>query len=188
MLDRTPKLDTPTFTVLSSGQGWQVRQYAPYSVCTMDLPSDGASMTDKGPGAFNSLAGYIFGKNSAKAAMKMTTPVINNPTLRTMSFVMPAQYWSQMRLLSAPLPLADGPVRLEAKAEETLAVRWFGGYCTPGETEKQAALLRSDVGKDGKWDVADGAALLVKQYNDPFQPPWKRRNEVAIAVRPRVEG
>ena len=31
---------------------------------------------------------------------------------------------------------------------------------------------------------ADADAVLM-QYNDPFQPPWKRRNEVAIPVVPR---
>ena len=29
------------------------------------------------------------------------------------------------------------------------------------------------------------AAPLLMQYNDPFTPPWKRRNEVAIPVRRR---
>jgi len=40
------------------------------------------------------------------------------------------------------------------------------------------------MGTDAGWEVADpGEPPLLLQYNDPFTPPWKRRNELALPVR-----
>ena len=75
-----------------------------------------------------------------------------------------------------------------------LAVKWFGGYCSPREVERQANLLREMIAstraKGGDSSGSDGAEYeyeicgvqVLMQYNDPFQPPWRRRNEVAFPV------
>ena len=51
---------------------------------------------------------------------------------------------------------------------------------------RRAALVAA-VEADGAWeaaaDGAEGAPPLLLQYNDPFTPPWKRRNELALPVR-----
>ena len=37
---------------------------------------------------------------------------------------------------------------------------------------------------DSKYELANrGDKPFLMQYNDPFQPGWKRRNEVAVAVK-----
>jgi hypothetical protein len=123
-----------------------------------------------------------------------------------MSFVMPSTYWDT-NLSAAPKPV-DPSVVVEAWAAPAsrdaavhsspekpfLAVKWFGGYCSPREVERQAKLLREMIattrvrGGDSSGIPVDGAEYeicgeqVLMQYNDPFQPPWRRRNEVAFPV------
>eukprot|EP00966_Prymnesium_polylepis_P015263 353136-Prymnesium_polylepis.1 len=82
MLQRTPsELETPVYEVLAERTGWEVRKYEEFAVCTTvrsravqadGMPLQSSSMG--GAGAFQSLAGYIFGRNGASEKMSMTTP------------------------------------------------------------------------------------------------------------------
>ena len=81
-LARTPDLETPSYSVLESSATWEVRRYDDFAVCSTAMAS--------GTSAFQSLAGYIFGKNAGAERMAMTTPVITGADER-MSFVMPSQ-------------------------------------------------------------------------------------------------
>lgn len=188
MLNRTPKgLETPTYKVLRPRNAWEVRQYDDFAVCSTYM-----DVNENGPGSFNALAGYIFGRNQQQEKMAMTTPVISHSAnkRRKMSFVMPSRFWaSASSLEGAPRPM-DGAVLLEnsgggvLQTSTTLAVKWFGGIANAGtvarETEKLLALVRADESVE-MMDVDAGAFLM--QYNDPFQPPWRRRNEVAVPVK-----
>jgi len=52
---------------------------------------------------------------------------------------------------------------------------------------RRAELVARVAAHEG-WEAADaGEPPLLLQYNDPFTPPWKRRNEVAVPVRRRGE-
>ena len=127
--------------------------------------------------------------------MAMTTPVISTSTQTTdgneqkkMSFVMPSRYWQESSLSSAPAPV-EGGVQLEPfsdakKSGQFLAACWFGGYCTQSDVDKRVAEMRKRIEEDASWEVVGGVTQspLVLQYNDPFQPPWKRRNEVCLVV------
>ena len=113
MLRRTPAgLDTPKYKVVDSKKTWEVRRYEAFSVCATSMAADSS-----GPGAFNSLAGYIFGKNQAAVKMAMTTPVISSDSAggqgKVMRFVMPADMWGDIG--AAPLPLQEGVSLEEAK-------------------------------------------------------------------------
>jgi hypothetical protein len=89
--------------------------------------------------------------------------------------------------------------------EGALAVMWFGGYGTRAVTERKARELKALIEQSSEWmllDRIDSSMMTtvttssssgvssddsipryyVMQYNDPFQPPWKRRNEVAFPV------
>ena len=83
-----PGLETPEYSVIMDAGKYEIRDYLPYSVCAVSKsnprPVD-SSKTDakvsmpemKGASAFGALAGYLFGKNQANTAMKMTTQVIS---------------------------------------------------------------------------------------------------------------
>jgi len=63
-------------------------------------------------------------------------------------------------------------------------VAWFGGFAGEEDVAARRAELAARVATDAGWEVADpGEPPLLLQYNDPFTPPWKRRNELALPVR-----
>ena len=183
MLRRTPRdLETPRYTVVDPRRTWEVREYAPFSVCS-------TPMTD-GTG-FNSLAGYIFGKNQEGKAMKMTTPVVTTPLSaadsKKMAFIMPSSYWSSLD--GAPSPLSESGVTLErngggllAEDRNTVAVLWFGGYATKEEVALRTLELLTKLDEDDQWKSKPAADVRLLQYNDPFTLPYLRRNEVVIPV------
>ena len=196
MLQRTPKdLETPSYTVLSpSFKTWEVRQYDDFAVCSTMM-----NVNEPGPGAFNALAGYIFGKNSVQEKMAMTTPVLSttdpSSSRRKMSFVMPSRFWKDKNFASAPKPI-DASVSVEGLGgglvadSSTIAVKWFGGFASAAEVSRQSAALIAGLQSEGQsdWEMVNpNASPFLMQYNDPFQPPWKRRNEVAVPVRRRKQ-
>jgi hypothetical protein len=105
----TPEgLQTPEYTVLNKTDNYEIRNYATYSVCSTKLTSESSSSSPSSSSSsststsfkenemldpinsgngFNILASYIFGKNTRKEKMSMTTTVIieNN----VMEFVLP---------------------------------------------------------------------------------------------------
>lgn len=130
--------------------GFEIRRYASYSVCS--APMTGGTASDKaapnvdatvtaGSGeGFNTLAGYLFGNNTQERAMDMTTPVNIDVTPaggRTMSFVMPKDIPAR----NAPTP-RDSRIGVTDVADgELLAVREFPGFATDGEVRRQVDSL-----------------------------------------------
>jgi len=179
MLDRTPQdLETPKYSVEKEYGDWEVREYKKFSVVSTEM--QGAVS----PGSFNSLAKYIFGSNKEGVKMAMTTPVINKGGSK-MSFIMPSDYWEDTS--KSPTPMT-GDVTIEdsdmVADSSTVAVMWFGGYASKDEVEKRKKALMSVVESNDEWELVDASGdPYLLQYNDPFQPPWKRRNEVVAAVK-----
>ena len=82
MLERTPKIGTPAFDIVEEQPAFQVRKYDDFAVVRTarqrDVSDDGVKLGEpkmSGAGAFQALAGYIFGKNKREEKMAMTTPV-----------------------------------------------------------------------------------------------------------------
>eukprot|EP00956_Cyclotella_meneghiniana_P007839 scaffold10444_cov71-Cyclotella_meneghiniana.AAC.13 len=196
---RTPDLETPKYEVVKSSlNGIEVRKYEQFSVCSVtmkDLNSKSGSDKESasklsnpqlsGATSFGALAGYLFGKNQDEIAMKMTTPVLTEGVgdEKKMSFVLPSDYWKNEDLLEAPKPLSDSAVKISSVEGSTRAVIAFGGY--GGKSEDMKNKLKALLDKEEDWRAEDDASVILAQYNDPFTPPWKRRNEVSIAVVPR---
>jgi hypothetical protein len=42
--------------------------------------------------------------------------------------------------------------------------------------------LKKLLDRDEEWQAAENAPITLAQYNDPFTPPWRRRNEVSVEV------
>lgn len=140
MLERTPQgLETPKYSTLYESKEWEVRSYKSFSVCSAPMEPS----AQQGSGAFNSLAGYIFGKNSQQEKMAMTTPVISSSPLieassRKMSFIMPSKFWNLTEAVGMPSPLEGSGVAIESGGagltqSQAMAVLWFGGYATKNE-------------------------------------------------------
>ena len=173
MLERTPKgLETPKYEVIYNRETFQVRKYDAFAVCSMMLMDQ---QQQNGPAGFQTLAGYIFGKNVASQKMAMTTPVISSGNIningndgnrngevqpKKMSFVMPSTYWANDNALDgAPRPIDGSGIKLETKGgglidnTDTVAVLWFGGYATKNEISNRATELINQISSDGTWKV-----------------------------------
>ncbi|KAL0358352.1 UNVERIFIED_CONTAM: hypothetical protein Sangu_0684600 [Sesamum angustifolium] len=66
---KTPDLETPKYQILKKTADYEVRSYDPFIV----VETNGDKLS--GSSGFNSVAGYIFGKNSSAEKIPMTTPV-----------------------------------------------------------------------------------------------------------------
>jgi len=127
MLSRTPEIETPAYAVLASheSEGWEVRRYERFAVVSTNpnraVESEGAAIsapTMGGAGAFQALAGYLFGGNQEGERLAMTTPVISASNAagerEKMSFVMPSNFWEEAALAEAPTPKEGAGVSLES--------------------------------------------------------------------------
>ncbi|CAM9758608.1 unnamed protein product [Phaeothamnion confervicola] len=153
---------------------------------------------------FNTLAGYLFGRNSRDESMAMTTPVAidcespaylggssatgassfsvdgggGKSTRRSMSFVLP----EGMAAAAAPAPVAGAAVSLGDVAQgERWAVAEFTGFVTDGEVRRQVEALRAALRRDAR-GADESGRYRVMQYNPPYTLPFRRRNEVAIRL------
>lgn len=188
MLERTPDIGTPSFEVVEEARGYQIRRYDDFSVAQTvrhrKVAPDGVKLgepTMSGAGAFQALAGYIFGGNSRQEKMSMTTPVFTRGD--AMEFVLPSAYWTSTD--GAPEPLSD-TVSLESGEAGLVAAHFYGGYSTADQVDRRKAELLESL-RDSDWVPRTGALPFSAAYNDPFTPPWRRRNEVLVAVEPKPD-
>ena len=200
MIERTPKgLETPKYEVVYNKDNFQVRKYDAFAVCSMMLVDQ---QMQNGPAGFQTLAGYIFGKNADSKAMAMTTPVISSGNFnagaaggavqpKKMSFVMPSAFWADDGLSGAPRPIVGSGIMLETKGggmidTNTVAVLWFGGYATKGEISGRISELMKEIAQDGTWKVKVTAVFKTFSLHFfcvyllsvclPVSPRGKRRN------------
>ena len=192
-----PGLETPSYEVIkrTKKSGYEIRRYQPFSVCSVSMNKprpDEKSLTDAkisnpqlaGASAFGALAGYLFGKNEESMAMKMTTPVISSGEgdNRKMAFVLPSDFWKVDGLQTAPTPLVGSGVTLIRDEGGERAVAIFGGFAGKKDVTTRTKQLLRDLANDKEWKAGPESSVTLAQYNDPFTPPWKRRNEVFINI------
>jgi len=150
--------------------------------------------------AFSPLFRYISGDNEKREKIEMTAPVVTTASLPSgndsakgekiemtapvvtmnteegmfMAFIMPERFDMQ----SIPKP-SSSLVKLKLVEPRKLAVIRFSGYMSQGSYDKNLKLLREAL--EGQGISTVGEPLLM-QYNDPWTPPFSRRNEIALQV------
>lgn len=195
-----PGLESPKYEVIvrrpNVKGGYEIREYEAFSVCSvlMKRPRPDGENTDQklknpqlaGASSFGALAGYLFGKNEEQKAMKMTTPVFTqgDDESKEMSFVLPSDYWSDEGITNAPTPLQQSLVTVKRNDGGFRASSMFGGFASKKDIDAKKELLLKGLDSDKEWTAIE-RDVTVAQYNDPFTPPWKRRNEVSVAVGKR---
>jgi len=141
-----PDLETMNFRVLFRTDKYEIRQVEPYFVAETIMPGETGFDSYGASKSFNVLAEYLFGKNTIKEKMEMTTPVVTRkvqsvgekmemttPVITSkakdqnqwrMSFVMPSKYGSNL-----PLP-KDPSVKIQQVPRKIVAVVAFSGKDT----------------------------------------------------------
>ncbi|KAK6135507.1 hypothetical protein DH2020_030760 [Rehmannia glutinosa] len=136
----------------------QVRKYDPFIV----VETNGDKLS--GSTGFNSVAGYIFGKNSAAEKIPMTTPVFTqafDPEISKVSIqiVLP----SEKDMNSLPAPNQE-EISLREVEGGIAAVSKFSGKPTEDIVREKEKALRSNLIRDG---LKTKAGCLLARYNDP---------------------
>ncbi|XP_041025016.1 heme-binding-like protein At3g10130, chloroplastic isoform X2 [Juglans microcarpa x Juglans regia] len=193
-----PDLETVNFTVLSRTEQYEIREVEPYFIAETTMPGKTGFDFNGASRSFNVLAEYLFGKNTTKEKMEMTTPVLTRknqsvgekmemttPVITKrledqdkwqMSFVMPSKYGANL-----PVP-KDPSVRIKEVPRKIIAVLAFSGFVTDEEVKRREAKLREALKTNRQFQIKEGASVEIAQYNPPFTLPFQRRNEIALEV------
>ncbi|GLJ22908.1 hypothetical protein SUGI_0432090 [Cryptomeria japonica] len=193
-----PNLETVQFKVLRREKEYEIREVKSFYVAETTMPGNTGFDFYGSSQGFNTLAAYLFGKNTKSEEMKMTTPVfaqktqidgekmdMTTPVITKqeqdqgkwqMSFVMPSKYGENL-----PVP-NDPSVRIRRIPEKVVAVIVFSGFVTDDEVQRRESQLRAALSKDPLVHIKENATAEVAQYNPPFTPPFMRRNEVILEV------
>ncbi|KAL7195872.1 hypothetical protein ACSBR1_035994 [Camellia fascicularis] len=198
-----PDLETVEFKVLSRRDQYEIREVEPYFIAETTMPGKYGFDFNGASQSFNVLAEYLFGKNTTKDRMEMTTPVFTRKTQSDgekmemttpvitrkledeekwqMSFVMPSKYGSNL-----PLP-KDPSVKIKEVPKKIVAVAAFSGFVTDEEVTRRESILRNALKNDPQFQLIEDALVEVAQYNPPFTLPFTRRNEIALEVERKSE-
>ncbi|MGX6648693.1 SOUL family heme-binding protein [Maricaulaceae bacterium MS644] len=181
--------EEPDFTVVMAKDGFEVRDYPALIAAEVAVSGSRDEASSEG---FRMLAGYIFGGNTRKESIAMTTPVVQGrprgetiamtaPVTQsgegdawTVRFIMPAEYTMET------LPTPDNSrVRLVEVPVRRYAVARFSGLARPAEVERQTAALTAFM--EHHELQATGAPSLAR-YDPPWTPWFMRRNEVWVEL------
>jgi len=179
-------LYSPPYETLASRDGYNVRKYSGKLVMAktpMVTAGDSEVENATAMGAsFNTLASYIFGRNSEKTSLGMTTPVFmeRDTSEPSMAFVLPEDVADAS---GAPKPLEDDAVQVEEAemGDNMYAVVEFSGYATVGEMRRQLARLTMMLEKD-EVEVAADKGYLCVIYNGPTTVPFRRKQEILLPI------
>jgi hypothetical protein len=142
----------------------EIRQYGAQSWIATDYSGDDSS--------FRVLASYIFGGNQEGQKVAMTAPVITD---EKMIFILPGGLTPE----NAPEPNGQAIEFTEVPPRKlaTLKFSWTtSDDRVRRKTEELLTLLeRNEISTRGR--------PFLMRYNDPWTPPFMRRNEVAIEVQ-----
>lgn len=138
-----------------------------------------ASMEATGNGGFSTLAGYIFGGNTAEQKIAMTAPVktsMASSEVQQMAFVMPSKFDENT------LPQPNNPdIELRPVDGYAAAVIIFSGRASPEKAEKQWAMLQEFLDAS---EIKPLGPPTLNQYNPPWTLPFLRRNEIIVPIDP----
>lgn len=169
---KTPDLETPKYQILKRTATYEVRRYSPFIV----VETDGDKLA--GSTGFNTVAGYIFGKNSTMEKIPMTTPVFTQAfdaerSKVSIQIVLPSD--KDMNSLPDPNQKAISLRKVEGGIA---AVSKFSGKLTEDVASEKEKSLRSSLLRDG---LNPKLGCLLARYNDPGRTwSFMMRNEELI--------
>ena len=128
-------------------------------------------------GGFSTLAGYIFGGNTAEQKIAMTAPVqtsMAGSAVQEMAFVMPSQFGE------SDLPEPNDPaIDLRPMSGYVAAVIAFSGRASASTAETHWKQLREFLEESNLEAVGPPT---LNQYNPPWTLPFLRRNEIIVPI------
>ncbi len=192
------EIETPSYEVLQSADGVELRQYAPVIVAQVTV--EAANRDEASSKGFRPLAGYIFGQNSKDGNIAMTAPVTTGaadggiPTgpgtkidmtapvttnaaetgTYTVRFTMPSK-WTMETL---PKPMNDA-VELKQIGERLMLAAGFTGERTDERIADTEAKLASYADANS---LKPQGPYTTAGYDGPDTPVSEKRWEVLQLV------
>jgi hypothetical protein len=161
--------ETADYTVVSSKDDFEIRDYPALTLVTAPMPRRGAD------GAFMKLFRFISGKNDRSEKIAMTTPVfMSGAESGTMAFVLPKTIAAK----GAPSP-SNPDLSIVRKHPARYAVLCFKGVASPEHSLREASRLGAWVSAQG---LHSAGSPVFAYYNPPWTPGFMRRNEVLIPI------
>lgn len=181
-------VEEPKYTVIESTEVYELRKYDPVIIAKTTVEGTRDEATNEG---FRQIADYIFGNNTVKESIAMTTPVTSQGSEKiamtapvtsaqdesgsfTTAFVMPSQYTME----TLPKPVTDY-VKIEEVPEKTYAVFSFSGYVWDAKVQNNLDELMKALETT---DLNFEDSYTLSQYNPPWTPWFMRRNEIWVEV------
>jgi len=177
-------IEEPSYEVVQTLDGAEVRRYAPYVVAQVQVTGTADEAGNEG---FTILAGYIFGKNKGSRRLEMTAPVTQaeapvklemtapvtlarSPGGYVVQFVLP----KDVKLATAPEPL-DPRVQLREVPGGRVAVIRYSGFWSQANYDDHLARLEAAL---RAVNLSWKGEPILSRYNPPFMPWFLRRNEI----------
>lgn len=185
-------IEEPAYSVLEKKDGYEIREYAPYIKAETVVTGSYDEATRQG---FRLIADYIFGNNTRKESISMTSPVLESPQIpqsekiamtvpvlesssetatRTIAFILPSKY----TMKTLPRPNNANVTLTEVKARKMAALT-FTWYPTESRITAKKKLLREYLVRDNVTIVGE---TETARYNPPLSMPLTLRNEILIQV------
>jgi len=142
----------------------EIRQYGGQSWIATDYSGDASS--------FRVLASYIFGGNQEGQRVAMTAPVITD---EKMIFILPGGLNPE----NAPEPNGQA-IEFTEVPPRKLATLKFSWTTSEDRVKRKTEELLAVLARN---DIRTRGRPFLMRYNDPWTPPFMRRNEVAIEVQ-----
>ena len=183
------RVENTQYSVLESKKGYEIRLYPEHIVAQTVVTGSYREALNKG---FRIIARYIFGGNTKKESIAMTSPVIEKSSLsesiamtspviatiegesHTIAFGMPRSY----TLKTLPTP-NDNRIQIVTIPEKKMAVIRFSWLRTNSRVESKKKELLELLKKDTLKIVGE---VQYAGYNAPWTPPWMTRNEVMVEI------
>lgn len=168
-------IEQPTYKVLSSKNGIEVRDYDEYWVAECHV-ANVSDLSEASSRAFGRLFNYISGDNSASQKIAMTSPVQQIPSDAgwLVSFVVP----KDVSLGEIPVP-ANSSISIRKVEAGKYAVLEYSGLWNDKKFAAKSAELLNACSASGLLVTGPVSSAV---YNPPFMPPFLRRNEVLVRL------
>lgn len=183
-------IEKPSYTVLEKKDGYEIRQYSPYILAQTTVVGNYTEATRQG---FRIIADYIFGNNTKKENISMTSPVLESemvsetismtsPVLETssegteriISFVLPSKY----KIDTLPTPNNKAVTFTEVPSRKVAALT-FTWYPNESRMETKKFLLLDYLVRD---NLRQNGPIETARYNPPLSMPLILRNEILIPI------
>lgn len=180
--------ETPKYETIERHDNIEIRKYAGYIKAEVTVDGDNyKNAVEKG---FNVLASFIFGNNTSRQKIEMTTPVQASPAEKiamttpvtmtlagqyVVAFIMPASY----SMDTLPLP-SDPRIHFSPIPEHTVAAIRFNGYFNQLKIDKNKERLTRWLAEQGLEADED---FILAGYNPPWVPGFLARNEVMVKLK-----